>query len=89
MTYEFQGTLFRNSASMHDAIAYEWITAGGRNPPDDIAKSLSGATDATLANEAIAAWDLLGTDGDGARIMTDFERAELIDAFARFRKSFE
>lgn len=38
--FEFQGTLHRNLREMHDAIAEEWLGAGGSNTPEDIAQLL-------------------------------------------------
>lgn len=61
MTYEFQSTLFRTSRDVADAIAEEWITAGGSNGPGFIADYLSAHTSEYVASEAIDGWDLNAT----------------------------
>jgi len=55
--YEFQYTLYRSERAMLDAIAYEWITAGGWNSAADIAEALH-MSDAALAEECIRGWEL-------------------------------
>jgi len=86
--YFFQGPLYRGKRNMLDAIAYEWLTAGGANHADDVADALASYTDLALAFETIMArW--LGT-GDGDDVPTHMKRngytlADLAAAFARFR----
>ena len=62
--YEFQSTLYRSERAMLDAIAYEWVTAGGQNRPDDVTEILGAEDDRFLAAECIAAWELDVRSGD-------------------------
>jgi|GEM_PF-1785723 len=56
MSYEFQSTLFRTRAAMLDAIAYEFMTAGGANSPAMVDDLIGDP--ATLAAECIGGWGL-------------------------------
>lgn len=58
-TYEFQNTLFRNSADVCSAIVGEWLTAGGMNTESDIKDILATQTDEEIADEIISGWGLL------------------------------
>jgi len=78
--FEFQGTLHRNLREMHDAIAEEWLGAGGSNTPEDIAQLLR----LPIEHLAAEAADSLGLDGNSV-----FDPISLRDAFARIRDSLE
>ncbi len=86
MSYEFNGTLFQTRATMCDAIAQEWMTAGGRNHRDEIdAACEMGAT--ALATECIRGWGLDQADEtDGPTWMEQREctRDDIVAAFERF-----
>ncbi len=70
--FEFAGSLFRNAAEMHAAIAREYLSAGGLNNVADQAEVLT-RTAAELADSAICDWELSVTAG--------FDRAALVAAF--------
>src|SRR5215472_11641477 len=55
--YKFQSTLYRSETAMLNAIAYEWITAGGQNNAEDVTDALR-MSDAALAEECIRGWEL-------------------------------
>ena len=74
--FEFQGTAHRNSREMHDAIANEWLSAGGFNMAEEIAQLLS-RSDEYLADEVVEAFGL-----DDHSFLS---RKSLRDAFARIR----
>ncbi len=67
---------------MSDAIADEWLSAGGLNNKDTQRDFLDAKTDADLASDAIEAWDLTGEWAENR----DFTRDNLIEAFSRLRK---
>lgn len=81
MTYEFQSTLFKNARQMADAIADEWLSAGGSNNSDVQREFLNSHSDDQMADEAIEGW---GLSGEWAE-KRNFEREHLIDAFSRLR----
>ncbi len=79
MQNEFQGTLFATQRKMLDAIAYEWMTAGGAND----SATIDGFTDigaTALANDCIGAWDI---DADWLT-ERDITADDIHAAFARF-----
>jgi len=78
--FEFQGTLHRTFRAMHDAIAEEWLSAGGSNTPEAILQLLK-QPDELLAAEAAEAFGLHG--------IASFNRRSLCDAFARIRNDLE
>jgi len=90
MTLEFQDTLFRTASEMLDAVAEEWLTAGGSNSAADVEAALA-SSDEDLARECIAGWGLdqlvdpydpeLGTWMEAR----DVSEADLAAAFARYR----
>ncbi len=58
MSHEFQSTLFCTARAMCDAIAYEWMTAGGLNTSAEIDQfAAQGAQ--FYAEECIEGWGLL------------------------------
>lgn len=96
MKYEFQSMLFRTQSEMCDAIAEEWITAGGLNDGECVAALLAGTTDQELARDCVAEWRLdqpshewsLSNDGDDAATWLDargIDAADIAAAFARMR----
>lgn len=58
MTYEFQNTLYRTPREVADAIAAEWLSAGGENGRITVEAELANNTDAELAEAAIDGWGL-------------------------------
>lgn len=58
MKLEFQSMLFRTASDLCDAIAIEWLTAGGLNDEKYVAEALSDTSDDALALEVIQAWGL-------------------------------
>jgi hypothetical protein len=73
---EFMGTLHPNIRQMHDAIAEEWLTAGG-SATMEVVKLLCDVSLDRLAEDAISALALQDLPG--------FDRAELSSAFLRFK----
>ena len=97
--YEFQSSLYRDAREVADAIAGEWITAGGINSREDQARFLADMTDAELAAEAIEGWGLAepvehGWNEEGEPVelpwleTRDIDQAGIAAAFARYRASF-
>ena len=78
--FEFQGALHRNSQQMHDAIAEEWLSAGGSNARGEM-RELLRLTDEQLTFGAI--------EGFGLHIIAGFDRRELFSAFLRLREQFD
>jgi hypothetical protein len=78
--FEFQGTAHRNSREMHEAIAEDWLSAGGTNTTKDIYQLLN-LTDDTLAIEAAKGF---GLDGHPS-----FNSSALRNAFAQIRSDLE
>lgn len=58
MNHEFQNTLFSTVSQMCDAIAYEWMTAGGKNSATGVTELLRVDTAEGHAQECIEAWGL-------------------------------
>ena len=58
MSIEFQSTLYRNTSDAHDAVAAEWISAGGMNGRESILEILSDMTDSEIAMECIECWNM-------------------------------
>jgi hypothetical protein len=94
MTYEFQNTIYRTSTDLLDAIAYEWLTAGGLNGPDVIKELQADKTDAELARECIKGWGLDepfdgSDDEDPPRSWMDergITEEDLVEAFNQYRE---
>jgi hypothetical protein len=87
MSYNFQSTLHPTSRAMCDAIAYEWMTAGGNNGPAIIdAMIADGVTTKACAEECIEGWNLLEESPTGANWLADRDSsaAEVLEAFDRF-----
>lgn len=77
----FQGTSYRTSRAMHDAIAEAWLCAGGNNGRSTMQDILAEFTDIELANDAAENW---GFEGNAA-----FDVNELVEAFADLRRDFD
>ena len=77
--YEFQSTLHGNSSEAHDAVAAEWISAGGLNGKDSILEALNDFTDTEIAAECLDAWDMTALEW--------FDVAELVEAVAALREN--
>jgi hypothetical protein len=84
MSHEFQSTLYPSSGAMCDAIAYEWMTAGGANSPAAIDAMTQDAQH--HAEECIEGWNLLAqtVTGDDWLADRDSSAAEVLEAFERF-----
>ena len=93
MSNEFQSTIYNSQGDMLDAIAVEWLTAGGANDIEFIRAYLRDKADAELADEAIKGWRLDRPDeGFEPRDPSHMEQegytaADLAKAFARLRAS--
>ena len=79
---------------MLDAIAHNWITAGGAHTQAEVRDILLTFTDSDLATECITEWLDAPEDSDcPARhshlIIHGYEAANLMRAFARFRADIE
>lgn len=85
--FKFQGMLFRDAAEMCDAIASEWLTAGGSHDAAFIAETLAEQSDAALAAEIISDWDMDAEGEDGQTWMQAREigASDIEAAFARIR----
>lgn len=92
MSYEFQGSLYANSQAICNAVAYEWITAGGANTIADIEGFIAaGATAESMASECISGWELESQEGDEGQTwleQRESSREELVQSFAAFLKTF-
>jgi len=92
LTYEFQNTIYRTSADLLDAIAYEWLTAGGLNGPDVIKELQANQTDAELARECVKGWGLdepFDDDADPPHSWMDergITEEDLVEAFNQYRE---
>lgn len=88
MSFEFQSTLYHNQDAMCAAIAYEWMTAGGANSPDQVTELLSGRTAEALADEAIITWGLgCALEQDDSETWMqhrDITRDDIVTAFRYF-----
>lgn len=58
MSYEFGSMLYPNARAMCDAIAEQWLCAGGNNKLPEMRKALTHYTDEQLADECIEGWGL-------------------------------
>lgn len=89
MSNKFQSTLFPSQRDMLDAIAAEWLTAGGANSNEDIRGFFLEYSDAEMAAEAIESWGLDQAadfdDGESHMKREDYTAEDLAQAFARMR----
>ena len=74
MTHQFAGAIFETREQLVEAVAQEFMMAGGINSPDQITDILNDMSDAELADEALDMWTVSGVTHE-----------ELIEAIARFR----
>jgi hypothetical protein len=93
--YEFGGSLYGNRALVLNAIAGEWMHAGGANTDADILEAFATMTDAELAAECIDGWKLDQSEDNGwsgeeaapsAMERDDWTAEDLAAAFARQRE---
>lgn len=88
MSYEFQSMHYRCQREMLDAIAAEWLTAGGLNSRA-IIMGMHG-TDAEFAEECVDGWGLDRRDTFDDESVSHLTRhgytaEELAEAFGRLR----
>jgi hypothetical protein len=87
--YVFQSGIYPTRTTAHEAVAAEWLSAGGKNDREDVLAILSEHTDAELASECDEGWGMSlpeeGSDYEGAPAPW-FELEQLIEAFARLRR---
>lgn len=92
-TYEFQSTLFRTERDMLDAIAGEWVSAGGANDRETMLEALAELTDEQLAAECVSAWGLdQPASEDAAETWMEkrgIDEADIGLAFGRLRQDFD
>lgn len=89
---EFGGFLYRTTTDMLDAIAEEWLSAGGANSEEMQRSFLAEASDAELAIEAIDGWGLdLHGDFDEPSHMefNEYTASDLAAAFGRLRERIQ
>lgn len=84
MTHEFQSKIYQTIGEMHEAIAFEWLSAGGLNDDRFRRQYLLEKADAELAGEAIYGLGI-GENPQWAAV-NGFTREALIDAFAKLRR---
>ena len=84
MNYEFQSQLFDTARDMLNAVAYEWMTAGGNNTPEMI--DTYPSTPEADARECINGWGLddEASDGDSWMSRRDVSESDVVEAFKRF-----
>lgn len=73
--YKFAGSLFATRRQMIEAIAAEFLSAGGLNDYEDVAHIFTENTDTELAAECASQWDI------------DCSIDDLAEAFARIRET--
>lgn len=87
-TTEFAGTIYPSTGAMLSGIAYEYMTAGGINSPEQITDMIdNGLTPEQAAREAIEGWTLDRPDGDDELSHMDacgYTEAGLIEAMRQF-----
>jgi hypothetical protein len=83
-TYEFQSVLYPTWSAMVDAVAYEWLSAGGANNLESMREEAARGA-ACLTAECIDGWGLDRQDDDGADWMSsrDMTQENLQAAFER------
>jgi len=87
---EFGSFLYRTTTDMLDAIAEEWLSAGGANSKEMQREFLAEASDAELAIEAIDGWGLnlrgdFYFDDPSHMEFNEYTADDLAAAFARIR----
>mgnify|MGYP001262158565 FL=1 len=89
---EFQNSIFRTTTEMLDAIAEEWLSAGGANGIDFQRTVLDDNTDVELAIETIDGWSLdrRGDFGEPSHMeLNEYSASDLAAAFGRLRGRFK
>ncbi len=87
-TYEFGGSLCRNSTEMHTAIAVAWLSADGSNTREDMLKTLSEVSDSGLTYECEETW-FNWDRGEEDGVNPAFDPIELEGAFSDIRDNFD
>lgn len=85
MNYEFQSQLFDTARDMLNAVAYEWMTAGGNNTPEML--DTYPSTPEADARECITGWGLdqsNSDDRDTWMVERGVGESDVIAAFERF-----
>ena len=84
MAFQFAGCLYRNSREFHDAIAAEYMTAGGLNGDDFIRDQFATNTSASITDDMLSPdqWANLSDN-------ESFDRDEMINAFDRLREDYQ
>jgi hypothetical protein len=92
-SYEFQNTLFRTEAEMLNAVAGEWLSAGGMNDGETMRQFLAGYSDEELARECVEGWGLdLPESEDGEETWMEkrgVDQDDISDVFADMRANFD
>ena len=91
--FEFGGLLYNCGRDVADAIATEWMTAGGLNDAAFIVGKFAKSTDDELAGEVISAWrfDEPANENDDTISWMDerdIDRADISRAFGRLRSEY-
>mgnify|MGYP001481419460 CR=1 FL=1 len=87
---QFNGTLYRTTTDMLDAIAEEWVTGCGVWDEDTQRDILDESTDAELAGDAINDWDLARSeDGPSHMEFNEYSADDLAAAFGRLRERIQ
>ncbi len=82
-TYEFGGSLYRNSTEMHEAIVVAWLSADGSNTREDMQEALGALSDQALAEECTDVWFYYNDSN------SEFDLVELEREFANIRDNFD
>lgn len=84
---EFASSLYRTTTEMLDAIAEDWLSAGGANNEEAQRDFLAVASDAELASDAIDGWGLdRSEDGPTHMEFNEYTASDLAAAFGRLRE---
>lgn len=87
---QFNGTLYRTTTDMLDAIAEEWLSAGGANGIDFQRAVLDELSDDELAAEVITEWKLDGRNDEEPHMeFNEYSASDLAAAFGRLRGRFK
>jgi DNA-binding ferritin-like protein len=81
VSYEFASALYRNSREMHDAIAEDYMSAGGANDRETMREFFAKTTNEQLAGGAEEDWELLEND--------NYDRAQLVAALEDLRVNLD
>ena len=89
MPFLWLGTLYPDSNAAHDAIARTYLSAHGKNTRNAMLRAMAAMDPDEMADDAIEGYSLLAEDDEGNRVMPDFSRGALIDAFRRLKRDFD